>query len=68
MKPKRLKSKFDRECARRTRDMCWEFMHKVRNEQCRIRHGRLFYFADNSMYVYYVPTHWKPIPVEGGAL
>lgn len=23
--------------------------------------GRLWFFADNSMYVYYNPTHWRPI-------
>ena len=23
--------------------------------------GRLWFFPDNSMYVYYEPTHWKPI-------
>lgn len=22
--------------------------------------GRLWFFPDGSMYVYYVPTHWKP--------
>ena len=22
----------------------------------------LFWFPDGSMYVYYTPTHWKPIP------
>jgi hypothetical protein len=23
------------------------------------RRGRLWYFADDSMYVYYTPTHWR---------
>lgn len=32
----------------------------VRNEQELYRQGRLWFFADGSMYVYYVPTHWKP--------
>jgi hypothetical protein len=31
----------------------------VRNEQSLIRKGRLFWFSDMSMYVYYSPTHWK---------
>lgn len=25
------------------------------------RHGRLWFVADGSMYVYYTPSHWKPI-------
>jgi hypothetical protein len=29
MKPRRLRSKFDRECARNTRDQHWDFMEKV---------------------------------------
>jgi hypothetical protein len=32
-----------------------------RNEQPMMRHGRLWFFHDGSMYVYYTPTHWKPI-------
>ncbi|MEX3933332.1 hypothetical protein AB4Y32_16265 [Paraburkholderia phymatum] len=35
-----------------------------RNEQSLIRKGRLFFFPDESMYVYYTPTHWKPMPTE----
>jgi hypothetical protein len=31
----------------------------VRNEQPMKRQGRLWYFADGSMYVYYTPTHWR---------
>ena len=31
----------------------------VRNEQPLIRVGRLWWFPDKSMYVYYRPTHWK---------
>ena len=23
--------------------------------------GRLWFFPDGSMYVYYTPTHWKPV-------
>jgi hypothetical protein len=33
----------------------------VRNETILVRKGNLFFFADMSMYVYYVPTHWKYI-------
>lgn len=25
------------------------------------RSGRLWFCADGSMYVYYTPTHWKPL-------
>lgn len=30
-----------------------------RNEQRLMRQGRLWYFPDGSMYVYYTPTHWR---------
>lgn len=30
-----------------------------RNEQDLKRQGRLWFFPDGSMYVYYVPTHWR---------
>jgi hypothetical protein len=30
-----------------------------RNEQPLKLRGRMFYFPDESMYVYYRPTHWK---------
>lgn len=30
-----------------------------RNEQLLKRQGRLWFFKDGSMYVYYTPTHWK---------
>lgn len=33
----------------------------VRNEQPLKRNGLLWFFADGSMYVYYAPTHWKPM-------
>lgn len=26
-----------------------------------IRKGRLWFFPDMSMYVYYTPTHWRPL-------
>lgn len=29
-----------------------------RNEQLLKRQGRLWFFKDGSMYVYYTPTHW----------
>ena len=32
-----------------------------RNEQALTRQGRLWFYPDMSMYVYYTPTHWKPI-------
>lgn len=36
--------------------------HKgISNEQRLKRHGRLFFFPDGSMYVYYNPTHWRKI-------
>ena len=31
----------------------------VRNEQPLIRRGSLFFYSDETMYVYYRPTHWK---------
>lgn len=33
----------------------------TRNEALLVRHGGLWYFPDNSMYVYYIPTHWHEI-------
>lgn len=32
-----------------------------RNEQSLKRRGRLWFFPDGSMYVYYTPTHWHPL-------
>lgn len=32
-----------------------------RNEQPLQLHKRLWFFPDMSMYVYYEPTHWKPL-------
>lgn len=29
-----------------------------RNEQVLVRKGRLWFYPDMSMYVYYTPTHW----------
>lgn len=34
----------------------------VRNHQPLLRQGRLWFFPDMSMYVYYTPTHWRPKP------
>ena len=31
----------------------------VRKEQPLKRRGRLWFFPNDSMYVYYVPTHWR---------
>ena len=31
----------------------------LRNEQKLKRQGRLWFFANGSMYVYYTPTHWR---------
>lgn len=36
--------------------------HGPRNERPLKREGRLWWFADGSMYVYYTPTHWKLMP------
>ena len=33
-----------------------------RNEQVLKRKGRLWWFEDGSMYVYYTPTHWRLRP------
>lgn len=33
----------------------------VRNEQTLKRSGNLWFVPDGSMYVYYRPTHWKPV-------
>jgi hypothetical protein len=33
---------------------------KQRNEAPLVRKGRLWFFPDWSMYVYYDPTHWRP--------
>ncbi len=30
-----------------------------RNEQKLVKQGRLWFFPDRSMYVYYTPTHWR---------
>lgn len=34
----------------------------LRNEQSLLRQGRLWFFPDKSMYVYYTPTHWMLLP------
>lgn len=33
-----------------------------RNEQPLKRRGNLWFLPDDSMYVYYTPTHWTPKP------
>ena len=35
--------------------------HGPRNEQPLKRIGRLWFFPDASMYVYYTPTHWRSL-------
>ncbi len=32
-----------------------------RNVQSLKRNGRLWWFPDGTMYVYYQPTHWRPL-------
>jgi hypothetical protein len=39
----------------------------VRNQQPMKRRGRLWWFADGEMYVYYTPTHWAKIADPPGA-
>jgi len=36
----------------------------VRNEQQLKRRGNLWWFPDGSMYVYYHPTHWRPVQAQ----
>lgn len=33
----------------------------IRNERKLKRQGRLWVVEDGSMYVYYTPTHWRPV-------
>ena len=33
-----------------------------KNEQPLVRQGRMWFFPDRSMYVYYTPTHWMTLP------
>lgn len=33
----------------------------ARNEQPLKCQGRLWWLPDGSMYVYYIPTHWRPL-------
>jgi hypothetical protein len=33
----------------------------VRNEQTLLLYRNLWWFKDKSMYVYYEPTHWRPL-------
>ena len=33
-----------------------------RNQWSLIRRGKLWFYPDESMYVYYQPTHWRPLP------
>ncbi len=38
----------------------------VRNEQLLKRQGGMWIFPDDSMYVYYTPTHWRYAPTPEG--
>ena len=38
-----------------------EDINGTRNCQQLFRKGNLWFLADGSMYVYYVPTHWKEL-------
>ncbi|SDR17331.1 DUF551 domain-containing protein [Paraburkholderia tuberum] len=40
----------------------------ARNEQTLRRRGNLWFLPDDSMYVYYTPTHWQPLPQAPAAL
>jgi hypothetical protein len=35
--------------------------HGIRNEQRLTKRGRMFWTEDGGMYVYYTPTHWRPV-------
>jgi len=37
----------------------------ARNHAKLRREGPLWFFPDGSMYVYYTPTHWRPVQEEG---
>ena len=45
-------------------DVVWTKIHDEsgeRNVALLRRSGNLWFFPDGSMYVYYTPTHWKPL-------
>lgn len=35
--------------------------HGGHNHGWLMRHGNLWWLKDGSMYVYYTPTHWRPL-------
>lgn len=35
--------------------------HGCRNKGRLYRRGKLWFLPDGSMYVYYTPTHWRPL-------
>lgn len=37
----------------------------IRNEQALKLHNDLWFYPDDSMYVYYRPTHWRPLTDKG---
>lgn len=38
----------------------------IRNQTLLIKERGLWFFPDKSMYVYYTPTHWRPIEAGYG--
>jgi hypothetical protein len=39
--------------------------HGIRNQQSlKLVGGRLWFYPDGSMYVYYTPTHWRPLSLN----
>lgn len=38
-----------------------EDLKGTRNESILKRQGRLWFLPNGSMYVYYTPTHWRPL-------
>jgi hypothetical protein len=42
--------------------------HGERNVTTLVRVGRLWLFPDFSMYVYYAPTHWRPVAAPAPAV
>lgn len=38
--------------------------HGVRNVQTLMRREHLWWYPDGTMYVYYCPTHWRPLRPE----
>jgi hypothetical protein len=43
-------------------------VHGLRNEARLKRRGNLWFLPDDSMYVYYTPTHWTDVTTEAAPL